>query len=133
MMQKPWKGAAGAGTHCWPAAQPAGDWSLGWQAMACVAHCGAGRTTDASGWQAPPVAVDPEIVAPTPLPHALVAVCTLVQTPGVAFTEPQAELQPPVPNCTLTEPHVAPEAGPHEQEHCAGSADRPVPPSKAGR
>src|SRR5258707_4002625 len=110
-MQKPWKGAVGAGTHCCPAAQPAGDWALDSQATACVAHCTAGRTMDGSGRQAPPVAVDPEIVAPTPVPHPFVTVCTLVHTPGATLSEPQPAVHPPVPNCTLTEPHVAPEGG----------------------
>jgi hypothetical protein len=89
-----------------------------------------GRTIDASGRQAPPVAVDPEIVTLMPLPHPLVADCRLVHTFGVTFSEPQPDAQPAVPNCTLKEPHVAPEGASHEQEHCAAPADRPVPPSK---
>ena len=133
-MQKPWKGAAGAGTHCSPLEQPDGLMSTGSQATACVVHCAAGRTTEAAGWHVPPLAVDPEIVMPTPVPHPVVALCRLVHMPGgVLSDDPQFEVQPPVPNCTLTELHAAPEGGLHEHEHCAASAERPLPPSKYGR
>jgi hypothetical protein len=100
-----------------------------------VAQVGAGSVTDASGSHEPPVAADPSVVKPAPVPHPVTAVCTLTQLPGVTETalHPVADEQLPVANWSWIAPQAEPDGEPQLQLHWAGAAVGERPPSNPGR
>jgi hypothetical protein len=117
--------------HLSPEGHPFGDVPSGAHATTSVVHVAGGTMTDASGWHVPPDAVEPETVNVVPEPQPLTVVWTLGHPLSGMDAEPQLDAQPPLPNWAVTAPHVAPDAGPHEQAHVAlGAVASEVPPSK---
>jgi hypothetical protein len=107
--------------------QPAGEEPVGWHTIACIAQVVGGSVSDASGRHDPPAASDPCATKPTPVPHPLTSVWMFAHVvPTVVL--PHVAVQPPVPNWTVTGPHVDPEGGPQEHTHCAAPASGERPP-----